>query len=223
MGKNKIDTSIDDETGDYNDIALAPNGRTLVAVGDIEVSNKGELALLHIWDLPSRLVAVLDGHKKGVDQAVFTPDSRRLVTIARDDTVRIWQEMPGTTGQFTFLDPHRVFGRSEVTTLGSRQSYGEMGNARRLDSASPYDRGYQDGLALASEKMEYRGRDLSKPGMTAQAVAIVDDAYLDLLKSCEASRDQVIEVQGRDSPDAERLKGMCDAIRKVYAEHGVGK
>ncbi|MEL2319335.1 WD40 repeat domain-containing protein, partial [Klebsiella pneumoniae] len=64
-----------------------------------------------VWAVPSlRLHAVLNGHGDDVDMAVFSPDSRRIVTCALDRCVRVFDldgrcllVMPGHTGNVLSL------------------------------------------------------------------------------------------------------------------------
>jgi WD40 repeat protein/DNA-binding SARP family transcriptional activator len=79
-------------------LTFSPDGRWLAATpahGDFE-AGLDELHTAPIWDLRSgALVTVLRGHEDIVNGAVFSPDSRSVVTSALDGTVRTWRVVSG--------------------------------------------------------------------------------------------------------------------------------
>jgi WD40 repeat protein/pimeloyl-ACP methyl ester carboxylesterase len=61
---------------------FSKDGQLIFTVGDL-------YRTLHVWTVNGQLVASIN-HTRPVDNAVFFPDSRRLVTIGGDGTARIW-------------------------------------------------------------------------------------------------------------------------------------
>ncbi|MBV9123333.1 MAG: protein kinase, partial [Planctomycetes bacterium] len=76
--------------GRVQDLAVSPDGRHLV--GRLDKSS----ALVPLWDADSgRLQSLLSGHAGAVTAAVFSPDSRWLVTTSTDGTARVWDVATG--------------------------------------------------------------------------------------------------------------------------------
>jgi len=48
-----------------------------------------------VWDGSGKCVLTLEGHDQPVNSASFSPDSRRIATGSRDDTVKIWSSSSG--------------------------------------------------------------------------------------------------------------------------------
>lgn len=48
-----------------------------------------------VWSSTTRRGVMLRGHTGAVHTAVFSPDSRQLVTTSRDGTARIWDAASG--------------------------------------------------------------------------------------------------------------------------------
>jgi WD40 repeat protein len=75
---------------------VAPNGRWLVAGAAHPNSDFGDFDReARLWDLgaadPTSVRAVLDGHGGPMQEVVFSPDGRWLVTRAADKSARLWR------------------------------------------------------------------------------------------------------------------------------------
>src|SRR5262249_54436468 len=66
------------------DVAFAPDGRTLAAVG------AAPEATVHLWDLETRKETTWKGHSGDVQGVGFSPGGSLLAPCAEDDTVRLW-------------------------------------------------------------------------------------------------------------------------------------
>ncbi len=76
----------------YSDhIILSPDSQRLITIS-------GNIA--NVWDIHTgKLLTALEGHKGGINDAVFSPDGQYIVTVSGendDNTVRLWDT---TTGQ----------------------------------------------------------------------------------------------------------------------------
>jgi uncharacterized protein YbaR (Trm112 family) len=92
--KQRLVCRTDSRSHRINDVAFAPDGKSLgMAGGD---------GVVEVWDLATNSVAVLNGHKDAVKGISFSPDSQRLVTISADKTLRSWEAVPGVKGEFVF-------------------------------------------------------------------------------------------------------------------------
>jgi WD40 repeat protein len=77
-----------------NDLAFAPDGRTLAAACDAEVprgvSQPDVKAAVHRWDLKTGKETTWEGHAGDVHGLAFSPAGPLLSTCAGDGTVRLW-------------------------------------------------------------------------------------------------------------------------------------
>jgi WD40 repeat protein len=82
-----------------NGIALSPDGKYLLTAGFNQFTGRTEDHCPHVWEIPSgRRVASLAGHEANwvaFHGGAFSPDSRRVVTVANDRTARIWEAASG--------------------------------------------------------------------------------------------------------------------------------
>jgi WD40 repeat protein/serine/threonine protein kinase len=68
-----------------NEVAFAPKGRTLAALGS------GPEAGVQLWDLDTEQPLTLQGHTAAVRGLAFAPQEALLATCAEDGTVRLWE------------------------------------------------------------------------------------------------------------------------------------
>ena len=88
--------------GGGTDIAFSPDGKILAAV-----SLKSHVISLRKTDKNSlELITSLEGHTDSVLRAVFSPDSKTLLSTAVDNTVRLWDVSSGK--QQSELDDHVI-------------------------------------------------------------------------------------------------------------------
>jgi eukaryotic-like serine/threonine-protein kinase len=87
------------------DVAYAPDGRRLVAVGDE--------GMAIVWDATTgtKLFA-LPGHSDVVERAMFSPDGRRLATAGRDNKIRIWDMIADPQGGQAAVPLHVLAGHT---------------------------------------------------------------------------------------------------------------
>jgi hypothetical protein len=81
-------------TKPINCVAVAPDGKTVAAVGgSFAEPSVGEVTL---WELPiGKERTTLPGHKAVVLSCAFTPDGKMLATASRDQTVGLWDVRAG--------------------------------------------------------------------------------------------------------------------------------
>lgn len=74
---------------DAEDVALSPDGRTLLIVGGRQA--------IHAWDVEARRDRFVpaDAHVGPVKGLVITPDGKTLITAGADKTVRLWDLSTG--------------------------------------------------------------------------------------------------------------------------------
>jgi WD40 repeat protein len=74
-------------------LRFSPDGKRLAVIGDLARFFTGEVHILatetghEIWSLR--------GHTLNVNDCVFSPDGKRLVTASTDKTVRVWDLVTG--------------------------------------------------------------------------------------------------------------------------------
>jgi WD40 repeat protein len=73
--------------GEVNDVAFAPDGRTLATASSDRT--------VRLWDVsdrdrPRQLGQPLTGHTNTVEEVAFAPDGRTLATTSADQTVILW-------------------------------------------------------------------------------------------------------------------------------------
>jgi WD40 repeat protein len=130
--------------------AFSPDNTRLVTVsqGDSVFQHDGkqilEPPMLMLWDLGKReLVTSLGGHTDRVNSAVFSPDSRKLLTASNDGTARLWDAATGsllaTLSSHTGIvhdavfsaDGNRIVTVSQDRTAGLWDSQGHL--IKKLD------------------------------------------------------------------------------------------
>jgi WD40 repeat protein len=100
-------------------------------------ASKTEDHSLRLWNLSSREQFLLAGHRGPINDAVFSPDDKTLVSASSDKTVRIWQieemgrlELRGPSGLSTW--PGVRFGTRHPIAIspdGLHVAYASGGNA----------------------------------------------------------------------------------------------
>jgi WD40 repeat protein/tRNA A-37 threonylcarbamoyl transferase component Bud32 len=77
-----------------NDVAFAPDGHTLAAVGDAHVprgiADPASEATVHLWDLKTGKEKTWKGHTGDIHGLVFSSTEFLLASCAEDGTVRLW-------------------------------------------------------------------------------------------------------------------------------------
>lgn len=118
-----------------------------------------------LWDVPSmRLQTVLTGHTDDVDMAAFSPDDRRIATVALDRCVRVFdlsgrclQEMHGHTGNVLSVawtrDGTHIVSTSVDGTI--REWHAESGKAVRTTDLAVRT----DSVAIGPDGTLYAGDD----------------------------------------------------------------
>jgi WD40 repeat protein len=82
-------------------IARLPNGGSVASAqfsrdGKYVVTG-GDDGFARIWQVkPTRLVALLHGHTRGVRRARFSPDGKQVATVSDDGSGRLWSARPNT-------------------------------------------------------------------------------------------------------------------------------
>ena len=80
--------------GEIHEMALAMEGRLMVlALGDYK--SIIEVHFRKTVNSPFQLVAELEGHKKGMDGIVVTPDGGTIISGSDDHTLKVWTRLPG--------------------------------------------------------------------------------------------------------------------------------
>ena len=70
-------------------VTFSADGRSVAAAGRDQK--------IHVWEVATgKLMGVLAGHEKPVQQMDFSPDGRLLASAGRDGTARIWEIVSGT-------------------------------------------------------------------------------------------------------------------------------
>jgi WD40 repeat protein len=91
-------------TGPTTDLAFSPDDKLLAAAGSVDTTAR-------VWSVPDRdLVAIVSGHRAGVEAVTFSPDSRSLLTTGRDGKVLVSRAIGG------FLQATLFGHRAAVTT-----------------------------------------------------------------------------------------------------------
>lgn len=202
--------------------AVSPDGRWVVAgysedrsFGDRERDRR----VARVWDADTgKEVAVLAGHQGGVLDAAFSPDGRRLITVATDGEARVWAAQFGD-------DLARGRGlwdgtQDAVLSPDGRTLLAANGGRLFADPADRNSLGVWD-LAAGRERARLRGLEnvvnhmaLSPDGTRAltvvgfsHAVQVWDLATGKLLHSLDGHSGQVLSA--RFVPDGRRIAVAC--------------
>ncbi|MCP4104706.1 MAG: hypothetical protein GY749_04085 [Desulfobacteraceae bacterium] len=97
--------------------AFSPDGKHIITLDEyeFEFENQNEYANAQLWNAETgELTVVLKGHKpidnigwlyrEGIVHAAFNPDGQKIVTVAKDKTIRIWDAKIGK--QLKVFDKH---------------------------------------------------------------------------------------------------------------------
>ena len=78
-----FDQTLDGHTGAVACVAVTPDGKTLVSVGND--------SSVRLWNAHTgELLKTLDGHTAWVGSLVLTPDGARAITAGGDNVIRVW-------------------------------------------------------------------------------------------------------------------------------------
>src|SRR5262245_5572776 len=108
-------------TNDVRNLAITPDGKTLVSGAD-------DLTV-RVWDLATLKERVaLRGHDRGIEFGAVTPDGRSAASVSYDGVVKLWDVAAGRL-------------RATLTTAGQRSSHFAMtADGRTLVSATGHER-----------------------------------------------------------------------------------
>jgi WD40 repeat protein len=80
-------------------VAITPDGKTLVSVGNDNAAR--------VWDIATgKLLRTLEGHTSWVGSVAVTPDGARVITAGGDRTIRVWDLKTGR--QMEILEGHTL-------------------------------------------------------------------------------------------------------------------
>jgi WD40 repeat protein len=183
----------------FRSVAFSPDGKLLAAGADeYGPTDTG----VHVWDLATgQEIATLRGHQREVVAVVFTPDGKRLVSAAWDNTIRVWDVAAGKEER-QFVGHERVITGLELTPDGKQViSSSQDGTLRVWDFAT--------GKELRRELCGAESISLGPDGKTLASassgrVSLCDvqtgEQVLDLGPPARPSRQEV-----RCSPDGKTL------------------
>jgi WD40 repeat protein len=86
--KNSVKMSFEDEKrgGQVSAILALPDNETFISVGE----NK----LARVWNLKTKKIITLRGHKEGIKSAACSRDGKKIMTCSSADRIYIWQNAP---------------------------------------------------------------------------------------------------------------------------------
>ncbi len=119
-------------------VAYSPDGRWFASAGWHDPN--GGVSDIYLWDAASsQPIAVLHGHTSWIAALAITPDGKRIVSVARDNSVRVWDTATGRGRKlpFTVAGPDAPHGyRISISPDGRLLAVGDKQGVRLWDLRS---------------------------------------------------------------------------------------